>query len=65
MKEFDTICAIATALGEGGIEIIRISGDKSLDIISKIFKPKSKIDIKRNFLFFCMLNPNISLLKYV
>ena len=24
MKEFDTICAIATALGEGGIAIIRI-----------------------------------------
>ena len=47
MKEFDTICAIATALGEGGIAIIRISGDKSLDIISKIFKPKSKIDIKQ------------------
>jgi len=32
MKEFDTICAIATALGEGGIAIIRISGDKALDI---------------------------------
>ena len=30
MKEFDTIGAIATAIGEGGIAIIRISGDKSL-----------------------------------
>lgn len=46
MKEFDTICAIATALGEGGIAIIRISGDKALDIASKIFKPKSNNDIK-------------------
>ena len=46
MKEFDTICAIATALGEGGIAIIRISGDKVLDIASKIFKPKSNDDIK-------------------
>ena len=46
MKEFDTICAIATALGEGGIAIIRISGDKALDIASKIFKPKSIDDIK-------------------
>ena len=46
MKEFDTICAIATALGEGGIAIIRISGDKALDIASKIFKPKSNDDIK-------------------
>ena len=41
MKEFDTICAIATALGEGGIAIIRISGDKALDIVSKIFKAKN------------------------
>ena len=46
MKEFDTICAIATALGEGGIAIIRISGDKALEIISKIFRAKSGIDIK-------------------
>lgn len=46
MKEFDTICAIATALGEGGIAIIRISGDKALDIASKVFRPKSNDDIK-------------------
>ena len=46
MKEFDTICAIATALGEGGIAIIRISGDKALDIASKIFKAKNNDDIK-------------------
>lgn len=46
MKEFDTICAIATALGEGGIAIIRISGDKALEITSKIFRSKSGIDIK-------------------
>lgn len=46
MKEFDTICAIATALGEGGIAIIRISGDKALDIASKIFKPKSNVILK-------------------
>lgn len=46
MKDFDTICAIATALGEGGISIIRISGDKALDITSKIFKAKSGQDIR-------------------
>ena len=46
MKEFDTICAIATALGEGGISIIRISGDKALDIASKIFKSKNDFNIK-------------------
>lgn len=46
MKEFDTICAIATALGEGGIAIIRISGHNALDIISKVFKAKNDFDIK-------------------
>lgn len=46
MKEFDTICAIATALGEGGIAIIRISGDKVLDIIAKVFKSVKNDDIK-------------------
>ena len=46
MKEFDTICAISTAIGEGGIAIIRVSGDKALDIVSKIFKAKNKKDIK-------------------
>lgn len=38
MREFDTIAAIATALGEGGIAIIRVSGDKSLHIVDKVFK---------------------------
>jgi tRNA modification GTPase len=46
MKEFDTICAISTAIGEGGIAIIRVSGDKALDIVSKIFISKNEKDIK-------------------
>jgi tRNA modification GTPase len=33
----DTIAAIATPPGEGGVAIIRIAGDLSLDIASKIF----------------------------
>ena len=33
----DTIAAISTALGVGAISIIRISGEKSLEIINKIF----------------------------
>lgn len=41
MKDFDTIAAIATALGEGGISIIRVSGDKALNIVSSIFKGKN------------------------
>ncbi len=45
MKEFDTICGIATPLGEGGISIIRVSGSDSLKIINKIFKGKNSSDI--------------------
>ena len=37
----DTIAAIATAPGEGGIGIIRLSGEKSLDITEDIFKSMS------------------------
>ena len=45
MKEFDTICAIATPIGEGGISIIRVSGDKALEILSKIFRGKGNKSI--------------------
>ena len=34
----DTIAAIATALGSGGISIVRISGDEALSIIDKIYR---------------------------
>ena len=33
----DTITAIATPLGTGGVGVIRVSGEKALDVISKIF----------------------------
>jgi len=35
--EFDTITAIATPHGTGGVGVIRISGDKAFEIASKIF----------------------------
>ena len=37
LDEFDTITAVATPLGTGGVGVIRISGDKAFDIIEKIF----------------------------
>ena len=46
MKEFDTICAVATPIGEGGIAIIRISGENALNIASKIFISKNNYDVK-------------------
>ena len=38
--EFDTISAIATPLGMGGVGVIRLSGEKAFDIIEKIFSKK-------------------------
>lgn len=36
----DTIAAIATAYGEGGIGIIRLSGEEAKNILDRIFVPK-------------------------
>lgn len=38
----DTIAAIATARGEGGIAIVRISGEKAGEILSSMFRPAVK-----------------------
>ena len=40
LQEFDTIAAIATPLGTGGVGVIRISGNHSFEIIKKIFSKK-------------------------
>ena len=37
----DTICAIATPIGEGGVGIIRVSGPRSQEIASKVITLKS------------------------
>lgn len=41
----DTIAAISTSLGEGGIGIVRMSGEDSLNILNKVFKPFKGFDI--------------------
>ncbi|MGL4534475.1 MAG: tRNA uridine-5-carboxymethylaminomethyl(34) synthesis GTPase MnmE [Fusobacteriaceae bacterium] len=43
---FDTIAAISTPRGEGGIGIVRISGNNAINILEKIFVPKSKKEVK-------------------
>lgn len=40
-QEFETIAAISTPLGTGGVGVIRISGGKSFEIIEKISDKKS------------------------
>jgi len=48
---FDTIAAISTPRGEGGIGIVRLSGSDSIKILAKIFKPisKKKVEELKNF----------------
>lgn len=38
LTEFDTIAAISTPIGEGGISIVRLSGDHAVAIANKVFK---------------------------
>lgn len=47
LNNYDTIAAISTPIGEGGISVIRVSGEKAFEKISLIFfKDKSG---KNNF----------------
>jgi tRNA modification GTPase len=37
-SEFDTIAAIATPIGEGGISVLRVSGTDALSVVAKLFR---------------------------
>ena len=55
----DTIAAISTALGTGGIGIIRISGKSALAIADKIFKSSKKpsLSLSHTVLYGKIQNP--------
>ena len=38
----DTICAIATPVGEGGIGIVRVSGARAIEIAAHIIRPRNR-----------------------
>ncbi len=40
----ETICAIATPRGKGGISVIRVSGDEAFSIVKKVFSSKKDIE---------------------
>lgn len=44
----DTIAAIATAVGVSAINIIKVSGDKSIEIVSSLFKGKNLKEVGSN-----------------
>ena len=49
MKDSDTICAIATGMGQSAIGIIRISGEDAIEKADKIFRRKRKLSELHSF----------------
>ncbi|MBU0683048.1 MAG: tRNA uridine-5-carboxymethylaminomethyl(34) synthesis GTPase MnmE [Candidatus Omnitrophota bacterium] len=43
----ETIAAIATTLGEGGISIVRLSGNNSFSVVDRIFCPAKKQELSK------------------
>lgn len=41
--ELDTIAAISTAMGEGAIAIVRVSGEEAVEAVDKIYKGKKSL----------------------
>ena len=46
----DTIVALATPAGNGGVAIIRISGDKSNDILKQLIREDTDLEPRKMFL---------------
>lgn len=55
-----TICAISTPIGVGGISIIRMSGEKSLEILRKILNDKDFTPIPRRMHLKSLCGENFS-----
>ena len=54
----DTICAISTASGVGAISIVRVSGEKAVDIVSKIFKGTDLNKVKSHTIHYGFIYDN-------
>ena len=42
MTYFDTIAAVSSPFGKGGVAVIRLSGSEALTVIDRLFRPKFK-----------------------
>ena len=56
----DTVAAVATAMGEGGIGIIRISGENSLEILNKVFCSVKKSPVENRKLTYGFVEDNFT-----
>ena len=45
-----TICAIATAPGQGGVAIVRLSGPEAEGILMRVFRPAKKGELVSHML---------------
>lgn len=43
----DTICAIATPMGEGGVGIVRVSGDRAMAIANNVVHPRNTSSLEQ------------------
>ena len=56
----DTIAAVATAMGEGGIGIVRISGENALEILNKVFCSVKKSPVENRKLSYGFVEDNFT-----
>ena len=56
----DTIAAVATAIGEGGIGIVRISGENALEILNKVFCSVKKSPVENRKLTYGFVEDNFT-----
>ena len=64
-KEFDTIAAISTPLGEGAIGIVRLSGSEAIAIADKVFTGKSLANCHSHTLNYGHITENTRVLDEV
>ena len=56
----DTVAAVATAMGEGGIGIVRISGERALEILNKVFCSVKKSPVENRKLTYGFVEDNFT-----
>jgi len=54
----ETICALSTPQGIGGIAVVRVSGKQAWEIVSKLFSKPLQPEQKRKALFGCVYDGN-------
>lgn len=58
MLQLDTICALATPQGVGAIGVIRVSGEKTIEIVNQIFKGKNLTNVESHTIHFGTIRDN-------